>query len=204
MRFLCYDTALNEEYTLIRLLQRYPRYGSLFTGTDDEQIWDAAPYLFEVDSNFYDLRKECALIRLDHCMLFETDESMVAVVQLLQRFIYPGTTAEPVYFRIWDPRVLLQAFPGWSEKERVLFFEFFDCFYTEGADDAWLDRWKPDGRNQLNREPVRKADILPDSQVAGMEATPVQEKKPEEMEALKENTAPVKDEPPKRRRFFIE
>ncbi|MBO9595819.1 MAG: DUF4123 domain-containing protein [Niabella sp.] len=199
MQFLCYDTALNEEYTLIRLLQRYPRYWSLFAGTDDEQIWDAAPYLFEVDSDFYDLRKESGLIRLDHCILFETDEPGVAVVQFLQRFIYPGTMEAPVYFRVWDPRVLLEAFPAWSEKERLLFFEFFDRFYTEGADNAWLDCWKPDARYRLNREPVQKATVFPVNRPAPLAETQAADEKPEEQpDAVHSET------PPKRRRFFIE
>ncbi|MCD2423476.1 DUF4123 domain-containing protein [Niabella pedocola] len=199
VRFLCYDTALNEEYTLIRLLQRYPRYWSLFAGTDDEQIWDAAPYLFEVDSDFYDLRRESGLIRLDHCMVLETDEPGVAVVQFLQRFIYPETTEDPVYFRIWDPRVLLQAFPAWSEKERMLFFEFFDRFYTEGADGVWLDCWMPDVRYRLSREPVQKAAIFPDNDPVALKDTQTPDEKPEAQTDVINTEAP-----PKRRRFFIE
>ncbi|MCF3111507.1 DUF4123 domain-containing protein [Niabella sp. CC-SYL272] len=201
MRFLCYDTALNEEYTLIRLLQQYPRYGSLFTGTDDEQIWDAAPYLFEVDSNFYELRGDSSLIRLDHCMLLETGECMEAVVQFLQQFIYRNGQTGLVYFRIWDPRVLLREFAEWSEKDRVMFFEFFDCFYTEAADEALLDQWKPDRRYELTRMPVRRAAILPDREAPEMEP---QGETAEEPQAFNEETAPVKDVPSKRRRFFIE
>ncbi|WP_300596651.1 DUF4123 domain-containing protein [Niabella sp.] len=204
MQFLCYDTALNEEYTLMRLLQQYPRYCSLFQGTDDEQIWDAAPYLFEVDSNFYDLRSNNALIRLDHCMLLETDEPMEAVVPFLQQFVYRHTDTGPVYFRVWDPRVLLQQLPGWSEKERIKFFEFFDCFYTEGADNALLDQWQPDDRYQLTRATVQRAAILPDRMVQETEVQELPVEKPEKAEVFREEPPSVTEAPPKRRRFFIE
>ncbi|WP_018628361.1 DUF4123 domain-containing protein [Niabella aurantiaca] len=197
MRFLCYDTALNGEYTLIQLLHRYPRHASLFRGTDDEGIWDAAPYLFEAASGFYSLRQESALIRLDHCMLLETEEPLEEVIRFLQGFVYQATDAGPAYFRIWDPRVLLEAFPEWKEKDRIMFFEFFDCFYTECAEEAFQDRWKPDERYRLTAERVRKAAIFPEDGAAAVEVESVPDKKPDE-------PAGIPKEEPKRRRFFIE
>ena len=38
MKYLCYDSALNGEYTLIQLMQRYPKHINLFSGTDDENL----------------------------------------------------------------------------------------------------------------------------------------------------------------------
>lgn len=195
MRFLCYDTALNEEYTLIQLVHRYPHHASLFRGTDDEGIWDAAPYLFEVTSDFYSLRQESALIRLDHCMLLETEEPLDEVIRFLQGFVYQAGDAGPVYSRIWDPRVLLKEFGEWKEKDRHLFFGFFDCFYTECTGEAFLDRWKPDGSRQLMAERVRKAAIFPENEATITEVIP---------DEKQEEPAAIPEAPPKRRRFFIE
>ncbi|MCH5720989.1 DUF4123 domain-containing protein [Niabella hibiscisoli] len=127
MIYLCYDTALNEEYTLVKLLQKYPDYISLFKGTDDENIWDAAPYLFEVKDNFYELRKD-AFIQLDHCILFETNETKEEVCRFLQYYMYKKMGDRIAYVRVWDARVLTKHLAGWEEKEKQQFFIFLKQF----------------------------------------------------------------------------
>jgi len=204
VRYLCYDTALNEEYTLIRLLQQYPRNISLFSGTDDEGIWDAAPWLFEVETDFYALRKKDPLIRLDHCILFETGEPPEEVIRFLQGIFYKNTGEGPVYFRVWDARVLLENFREWSEKDRQTFFEFFDCFYTEGAQPGCMDRWAPDVKRGLVAEQREIGSLFPEER--GWEQ---EEERPLEngKKEASPGPPPVSGEdlpPPKRRRFFIE
>lgn len=203
MHLLCYDTALNGEYTLIRLLQRYPRYRSLFYQTDDERIWDAAPYLFEMDQEVYSLRQENTLIRLSHCIIFETQESTEAVVTFLQSLFYKEREARPVYVRIWDARVLLSGFGGWSRKEQLAFFDCFDCFYTAHEDPGYFNRWLP-GRNQeLRSERIPASAIRYGAeQPAGVPEEALPGKAPADAAAPETGTQP--EEAPKRRRFFIE
>lgn len=209
MHFLCYDTALNEEFTLIKLLQRYPQNLSLFHGTDDEKIWDAAPYLFNVKSNYYLLKQESSLIRLDYSVLFETNEKLIDIVQFLQSFIYKKIHRDSVYFRVWDARVLINSFKSWTAKEQLKFFEFFNCFYTENVETDFFDKWTF-GQNDLIATKILKAALLPDKEPLPKEMEEEEldqssqkkaEVKPEEEKPLVEE---VKIEAPKRRRFFIE
>lgn len=203
MRYLCYDTALNEEYTLVRLMQRYPQYVSLFSGTDDERIWDAAPWLFDVDTDFYRLREKDPLMRLDHSILFETGEPPEEVVKFLQGVFYKSTEGGPVYFRVWDARVLLKSFSEWSEKDRQVFFEFFDCFYTEGAEPGYMNRWTPGVRQDLVAEKRLLSELFPVEPVGDRQAAAVDDRTLEGAAG----PPPVSEQdplPPKRRRFFIE
>nr|WP_262903527.1 DUF4123 domain-containing protein [Niabella beijingensis] len=200
---LCYDTALNGEYTLIRLLQRYPRYRSLFYQTDDERIWDAAPYLFEMDKEVYSLREKNALVRLNHCIFFETQESTEAVVAFLQSLFYKEQEARPVYVRIWDARVLLSGFGGWSRKEQLAFFDCFDCFYTEHEDRGYLNRWLPGRNNELRSERIPASAISYGTAETGqLPAAAAPGNIPED--TTRPETGAQQEEAPKRRRFFIE
>ncbi len=209
MIYLCYDTALNEEYTLVKLLQKYPDYISLFKGTDDENIWDAAPYLFEVKDNFYELRKD-AFIQLDHCILFETNETKEEVCRFLQYYMYKKTGDRTAYVRVWDARVLTKHLPAWDEKQRAKFFEFFKAVYTESEDKERLDKWQLGRFNKLVAEQVLKTAVLGewvDSLVdVNSKSATVTGKGPQVMsEAVAEaSSAETVNQPPKRRRFFID
>ncbi|WP_114789423.1 DUF4123 domain-containing protein [Niabella yanshanensis] len=207
MVYLCYDTALNEEYTLVKLIQKYPGYISLFTGTDDQDIWDAAPYLFEVSDNFYQLRKD-PFIQLDHCILFETHETKEEVCRFLHYYMYKKTGNKTVYVRIWDARVLIKHLPVWDEKERVSFFEFFKAVYTEQENGEWLDRWQLARFNKPAAVPVLKTEVLTTASLTDPDRKPatVAGENPELMPGP-EAEAPSADsisQPPKRRRFFID
>lgn len=203
MRYLCYDTALNEEYTLIQLLQRYPHAVSLFSGTDDEGIWDAAPWIFEVNTDCYAIREEDTLIRLDRCIIFETAEPREEVIRFLQGLFYKNTAEGPVYLRVWDARVLLDSFREWGEKDRQVFFEFFDCFYTEGAEPGSMDRWVLDKKQDLVAEERLLSGLFPEERVEDPGAAAAPGKKGFEGTAAPPPGSEP-DPPPKRRRFFIE
>lgn len=170
MLYLCYDTALNEEYTLIQLLQKYPASISLFKGTDDEDIWDAAPYLFEVADNFYGLRKD-GLVQLDHCIVFEANEIMEEVCKFLQYYMYKKMGDKILYNRIWDARIFVSQLPGWEEKERLKFFEFFKAVYAEQNNKEWFDKWQLTRLNRPMATPVLIADVLPVSIATTHEAS---------------------------------
>ena len=201
MIYLCYDTALNEEYTLVQLLKRYPCYLSLFSGTDDESIWDAAPYLFEADDDFYALRKD-GLVQLNHCLVFETSETIEEVCRFLQYYIYQQPDNGNAYFRVWDARVLLKHLPLWSPAGRKTFFEFFHCFYTESSDPFCLTRWQPDKvYNAVSSQVLRSLVLKPldgEEIQAGLPVADPVHTPPGNDPAAGERT------PEKRRRFFID
>ena len=209
MIYLCYDTALNEEYTLVKLIQKYPGYISLFTGTDDEDIWDAAPYLFEVSDNFYELRKD-PFIQLDHCILFETHETKEEVCRFLQYYMYKKTLSKTAYVRIWDARVLVKHLAAWDEKERVNFFQFFKAVYTEQENREWLDKWQLARFSKPVAVPVLKTAVLTGGAASLIDldskpATVVIEN-PVAISGPGTETPPAEsvNQPPKKRRFFID
>ncbi len=209
MKYLCYDTALNEAYTLVKLMQRYPHYTSLFAGTDDENIWDAAPYLFEVEDNVYGLRED-PFISLQHCIVFETREPVEEMCRFLQYYIYQWPHITDGYFRIWDARVLLRNLPGWTVQEKQQFFEGIDCFFVESEDPLYFDKWtlgrffKPVAERILKAEvlkPFRAADGNVLSSDRGNEEIGIGG---EEVTGLENNKVQDEEPPPKRRRFFID
>lgn len=210
MIYLCYDTALNEEYTLLTLLQKYPDSISLFQGTDDEDIWDAAPYLFKVTDNFYELRKD-PFIRLDHCLLFETNETKEEVCRFLQYYMFQKSAQHNVYVRIWDARVLVKHFHVWDEKERLKFFYFFKAVYTEQERNNGLNKWqlsalsKPVATTVLSEEVLGRSGDVPGDLQTGNTANAGSVKN-EDIGGQPEETVSTAtgDQPPKRRRFFLE
>jgi len=160
MKYFCYDTALNEEYTLMQLMQMYPKYTNLFQGTDDEHIWDAAPWLFELNSNPYELKGQM-LIQLNHCIVFESKETVREILDYLQSKIVIHESGQTRYFRIWDPRVLLNRLPTWSQAEIQDFFNVFRSFYTESDEEAYLYKWIWSASGKIESSKVFKAEALP-------------------------------------------
>lgn len=206
--YLCYDTALNEEYTLIKLMQKYPDYISLFKGTDDEDIWDAAPYLFQVSDNFYEMRTDW-LIQLDHCILFETKETKEEVCRFLHYYMYKKSGDKTAYVRIWDARVWIKHLPAWEERERVKFFNFFKTVYTEQENEAWLDKWQLGRFDKPVAVPILKTELLPtwESEASGSISKPPVITGAGAVDELVKTETPIEgaeNQPPKRRRFFIE
>lgn len=207
MMYLCYDTALNEEYTLVKLMQKYPGYISLFTGTDDQDIWDAAPYLFEVSDNFYELGQD-PFIRLEHCILFETHEPKEEVCHFLQYYMYKKTGSKTAYVRIWDARVLVKHLPAWEEKERVNFFQFFKAVYTEQENREWFNKWQLARFNKPVAVPVLKTALLtgamPSLTDPGIKPATVKNPAVTAGQETATPSAESVNQPPKRRRFFID
>ncbi len=207
MIYLCYDTALNEEYTLVKLIQKYPGYISLFTGTDDQDIWDAAPYLFEISDNFYELRKD-PFIQLDHCILFETHEPKEEVCRYLQHYMYKKAGSRTAYVRIWDARVLIKHLPVWNERERMNFFQFFKAVYTEQENEQWLNKWQLARFNKPAAVPVLKTAVLTGgaASLIDPDSKPALAEDPVVIRGQDTATPPVEpnNQPPKRRRFFID
>lgn len=188
-------------------MQIYPGYISLFKGTDDEDIWDAAPYLFEVSDNFYRLRKD-PFIQLDHCILFETSETKEEVCRFLQYYMYKKAEYKIAYVRIWDARILIKYLQAWDEKEHLSFFQFFKAVYTEQEDRGWLDKWQLTGFNKPVATPVLKTGLLADrvDSLNDLESSPGAAGAGTIAAGKEAASLPVETghQPLKRRRFFID
>lgn len=216
MKYLFYDSALNGEFTLIQLMQRYPKHINAFSGTDDENIWDAAPWLFELNSNPYELRNQ-PMIRLAHCIIFETNDHVKNILDFLQSKIYLKETGQDKYFRIWDARVLLKQIKSWDRDELKDFFSVFDHFYTENENPDFLNKWQWNGGNQVEAIKISKTEALPLIKTAEEFNREVEEenKIKTKTEVKKEEEVENKDEAehkniqedeqkPKRRKFFMD
>lgn len=212
MKYLCYDSALNEEYTLIILMKRYPRHISLFAGTDDEGIWDAAPWLFTVKDNFYELQGQM-LIQLEHCTLFETKDLLKDVCDFLHTKMYRQVNDRQEYYRIWDARVLLKYLDECNDIDRQSFFQVFDAVYTE-ANAAELYKWTLQANGRVANVLISKAEalpVIPDEEPEEDDDEPVTagagEKTPVEAPSRQDEgneMPPASEEKPKRRKFFID
>ncbi len=160
MKYFCFDTALNGDYTLVKLMQKYPRHISLFAGTDDANIWDAAPWLLELNNNVYEL-KEDPLIQLAYCIVFETAEPLSNVLSYLQSKIYVRENGQDKFFRIWDARVLMRSLSAGGIVELQDFFSVFKAVYTESEDANCLNKWTWVGGNRMKSLEVPKSEALP-------------------------------------------
>ena len=212
MKYLCYDSALNEEYTLIALMKKYPHHISLFTGTDDEGIWDAAPWLFELTDNVYELQHE-ALIQLSHCVIFETGDNLKNVCDFLHTKMYRQKNSRQEYYRIWDARVMIKYLNECDVIDRQSFFQVFDAVYTE-ADSQHLYKWLLQAKGKISNTLVSKSEALPvikneepeeeeivfnnNQKEEGTQHASLEQEVPKEDEVMDNNSTV------KRRKFFID
>lgn len=194
-------------------MQQFPKYISVFAGTENEKIWDAAPWLFELNNNPYKLKGQ-PLIQMKHCIVFESNESAKNILDYLQSKIYIKENGQNKFFRIWDARVLLKHLPQWSATEIQDFFSVFACFYTENIEDEFLDKWQWNGGNKIVSSKIKKEEALPhikseeelDQEFEASKASP---QKKEEKLPIKEDNAEqevekTKEEKPGRRKFFMD
>lgn len=214
MKYLCYDSALNKEYTLIQLMQRYPKHVSLFADTDDEDIWDAAPWLFELNSNPFELNGR-PMVQMAHCIVFETNDLLKNVLDYLHSKIYIQENGQDKYFRIWDARVLLKHLPNWAVVDIQDFFQVFPAIYTESEDAGYLYRWAWKGGNRIETEkvpaevalPVIKTEAELDKEYETQQKPPVAPEKeagPVLETASQPPPPPPEEVKPKRRRFLMD
>lgn len=213
MKYFCYDTALNGEFTLIKLMQQFPKYSSIFSGTEDEKIWDAAPWLFELNDNPYKLKGQ-PLIQMGHCIVFETGDSLKNLLDFLHSKIYTKENGKDRFFRIWDARVLIKHLPLWNRQDLADFFTVFMACYTESETEGYLDKWQLDESGRLTTLKVQKELALPHIKTEEeldkeFEATHQRTEKYEEV-AIKNDEKPMpeiekkEEETPRRRKFFMD
>lgn len=213
MKYFCYDTALNEEYTLIQLMQKYPRHTNLFAGTDDERIWDAAPWLFELNSNPYELKGQ-NLIQLKYCIVFETKEPVKSVLDYLHSKIYINENGQDRFFRIWNAKILVNSIKTWCANHVSDFFNVFDAFYTESDDDAYLDKWFQSVFGKIGSLKVLKSEALPlikseeeldrEYEALHQQKKAIPAPQPQTEKAPEQIIESIAEEKPKRRRFLAD
>ena len=121
MTYLCFDTAINGNFTLLLLQKEYPIHQCLFQDTKDVGIWDVAPWLFVTENNVFK-KIEHPLASLQHVVFFECDANIDELRQHLQYFIYKKIKDKEYFFRFWDARVLTKYLEGCSTKELQSFF----------------------------------------------------------------------------------
>ncbi len=191
MRYLCFDTAINNEYTLFRLRQEYAAQQCLFQGTRDENIWDAAPWLFRTDDDFY-ARLSHPLVKLDHCLLIDSPEPMSNLCEYLQAFIYRKEKGKELFFRFWDARVLHHYLAHASAARQQEFFgDMIDAVYLEKTAQQFV-------RLSLNQQRLLQAEAVPAAQLF-----PSRENEPGEAgQDTPAETMP--GQAPKKRRFLLD
>lgn len=215
MKYLCYDSALNDAYTLIQLMQRYPKHTNLFAGTNDRGIWDAAPWLFELNNNPFELKGR-PLIQMEHCVVFETEELLSNVLDYLHSKIYIYENEQEKYVRLWDARVLLKRLSLWPTRDIQDFFQMFPAIYTQQEDAGFLNKWIWKGGNKILPEQVATAVVLPlikseedleteyEAQQKARDASMQRREPPPPEDTPSKAPENLEEEKPKRRRFLMD
>jgi hypothetical protein len=185
MIFLIFDTAINDQYSLIQLQKQYENNKSLFHGTKDEALSDISPYIFEIDASLFD-KMDKPLINLNQLVYFETDETIDKVVDHFQQFIYKLIYNKEYFFRFWDARVLTRYLQECNADQLSLFFGNVRSFFVEDPTKKSFQKYEMGRKNNLLQVELQKKiflDVIPTS-------------------AHKQPTDDV--EQPKKRRFFVD
>jgi hypothetical protein len=161
MKYLCLDMAINTAYPVMPLQQVFPVNQCLFKNTDDEFIWDAAPWLFALDQqDFYTLVSD-PLITFHHHLLIESAENIDFLREHLQQFIYRQQDNKTFYYRFWDARVLLKELPLYSEEKLNRFFNnYIQAIYIEDGHKDQLLKLSLNTRQLLNIEKISRSQVF--------------------------------------------
>lgn len=184
MIFLIFDTAINDQYTLIQLQKQYINHKSLFHGTKDEALFDISPYIFEIDSSLFE-KKEEPLLNLNQMVYVQTNESLEEVIIHFQQFIYKLINNKEYFFRFWDARVLIRYLHDSNVEQLNLFFGNVIAFFVEDSVKHTFQKYEKGRKNSLLNIELQKKlflEIIPTNQ----------------LELTNNN------EQPKKRRFFVD
>jgi hypothetical protein len=137
MQYLLFDAALNGTYTLLHLQQAYPVHQSLFKDTPDSSLADVAPYLFEIDDQFYTKLKDIPELSLEGLIRIDWVPNMDTLANHLRTHIYQKVKGREYYFRFWDGRVLRKFLPSCEEVQLRLFFGNIRNFTMQDEDPGY-------------------------------------------------------------------
>lgn len=158
MKYLCFDSALNEVYTLLQLQKEYTVYFNLFKGTADEYIWDVAPWLFQIDNDYIYKDRQDPNYSLKRCLIIETPTAIRELTVHLQQFIYTKINAVKQFNRFWDAAVLPELLKRFDTKQLVLFFEEIAAIYVQDGDDFL--QYSCDQKDRLAIKKILKKDLF--------------------------------------------
>lgn len=131
MRYLCFDSALNEVYTLLLLQKEYPHHTSLFQGTKDERIWHVAPWIFQMTHENIYKKWDDPNCHLQRCLIIESSSDLNSVKEHLQQFIYKKINDAIHFNRFWDAKILPQQLERMERNDLLSFFEEIGAVYVE-------------------------------------------------------------------------
>lgn len=189
MRYFCFDSALNEVYTLLLLQKEFPHHVNLFAGTKDESIWHVAPWLFQInDENIYE-KWEDPNCHLERCIILETPVALHELKEHLQQFLYKKVTNKTVYNRFWDAKVLKSQLEKMSSAALSDFFEAIKDLFIQ-QDNSFI-KITVDAKDRLKVEPISTSKLFSKTRLITPENSipPIQE---------------IDEKPKPKRRFFTD
>ncbi len=161
MKYLCLDMAINTAYPVIPLQQAFPVNQCLFKNTDDEFIWDTAPWLFALDQQDFYTAVTDPLITFHHHLVIESNEGIDFLREHLQQFLYQQKDNKTHYYRFWDARVLLRELPQYSEERLNLFFkDYILAIYLEEDNKDQLLKLSLNNRQLLQIEKCSRSQVF--------------------------------------------
>lgn len=189
MRYFCFDSALNEVYTLLLLQKEYPTHVSLFSGTKDEQLWHVAPWIFEIGlENIYEKWKD-PNCHLNRCLIIDTPISLTELKEHLQQFIYKEIDQKTYYNRFWDATILLHQLEKMNKKQLLDFFESIKDLYIKHENEYF--KLTVDSKDRLIKQTIASSLLFSNEVPTTIQDTP------EESDETKEIVKP-------KRRFFTD
>ncbi len=161
MKYLCLDMAINTAYPIIPLQKEFTENECLFKETDDDFIWDAAPWLFNLNQkDFYTFITD-PLITFHHNLIIESSENITFLRQHLQQFLYVQDNGQTYYYRFWDARVLLKELPTYTEEKLNQFFNnYIQAVYLEDGNKDQLLKLSLNKRQLLNIEKIGRSNLF--------------------------------------------
>lgn len=196
--YLCLDMAINTAYPVLPLQKMYPVNRCLFQGTDDENLWDAGPWLYQLNNqDFYDIVTD-PLITFHHSLIIDSVESFDFLVTHLQQFLYKNINNRQHYYRFWDARVLLEEIKQFSQEQLNIFFQtYIQAVYIEDGNKDNLLKLSLNSRRQLVVESCNRSQVFTVNNAA-----PVTEVMTKNEQTNYPDYQP--DKPVKKRRFWTE
>jgi hypothetical protein len=159
--YLCLDMAINTAYPVLPLQKLYPVNRCLFTGTDDENLWDAGPWLFQLNNQDFHTIVTDPLITFHHSFIIDSVEPFDFLVTHLQQFLYKTINNRQHYYRFWDARVLLSEIKQFSEEQLNKFFHtYIQAIYIEDGSKENLLKLSLNSRQLLAVENCNRSQLF--------------------------------------------
>lgn len=197
--YLCLDMAINTAYPVIPLQKEFAENECLFKDTDDDFIWDVAPWLFNLNQqDFYNTVTD-PLITFHQHLIIESPENITFLRQHLQQFLYIQKNEKTYYHRFWDARVLLKEIPTYSEEKLNRFFNnYIQAIYMEDGHKDQLLKLSLNKRRLLNIEKITRSTLFAPVAVSTAHTTEQQTQKTNYPNIQQPGT------PVKKRRFWAD